>query len=171
MDCLNCPLIQEELEHRLNAYGYEEMEQYPQYKDEILNEICRSCFCDKLDSKIFMTNSSGCEDHPAKSGRKQKKGKNRRSRREYDAKHKKHLKDLYDIPGYPTGARKKDKTYTYVGENGYISSISPFYYRSYRGKGYTGLKKAANRKVRRTTNILLKGNTYRKVFDLWWEYC
>lgn len=171
MDCLNCPLIQEEIERRLNIYGFEEMKQYPQYEEEILNEICRACFCDKFDSKIFMTNSQGCEDYPSRSIKKGKKGKKRRTRREYDAKHKKHLEELSDLPGYPSGARKKDKTYTYASETGYITSISPFYCRTYKGKGYTYLKKSSNRKVRRTTEILLKGNTYRKIFDLWWEYC
>ena len=85
MDCLNCPLIQEEIERRLNTYGFEEMEQYPQYEEDILNEICRACFCDKFDSKIFMTNSQGCEDYPSRSIKKGKKGRKRRTRREYDA--------------------------------------------------------------------------------------
>lgn len=175
MDCLNCPLIQDEIEQRLDVYGYEEITRYPDSEEDILDEICRSCFCDKFDSKIFMTNPAGCEDYHEKSSTftlKKEIGKSKRkSRREYEEKHKKHLEDLSHLPGYPPGAWKKNKTYIYGSENAYIECSSPFYFRLYKGRRYTNFKKMANRKVRRTTKELFKGNTYRKVFDLWWEYC
>lgn len=52
-----------------------------------------------------------------------------------------------------------------------IKTDNTYLKRAYKGHGYTDLKKAGNRYLRRNNKLeSYKGNQYRKVFDLWWKY-
>lgn len=168
MNCMDCPLIKDEMERRLNSYGYEDIMKYPEFKEDIMNEICCSCFCDKYGTKIFWTNTDGCDNYPSVSIKKKVRGKRRRTKRERESKYRKHLKKLESLPYEPCGASYKDEIY--IPGEGYVKNPKPYYARSYKGRDYTELKKMANRRVRRRNNVLYHGNQYRKVFDLWNEY-
>lgn len=58
----------------------------------------------------------------------------------------------------------------YIGCGAYYDKKEQRYVRYFKGNGYTYLKRLSNRKVRKKNIEFKKGNHYRKVFDVWWNW-
>lgn len=72
---------------------------------------------------------------------------------------------------YPCAAVPVSRTgkYKFNSEEDEIADAI-YFKRCYRGSNYTYLKKSGNKRIRRTTNGLYQRSSYKKVYDLWWEY-
>ena len=160
--CINCPLIQDEIENRLNLYGYKDIENDPQEKQEILDEIISSCWCEKFGTKICWTNSNSCDYEYISQNKKKSQHNNKKklSKRDRRNKYKNHLKFLNNnLNHYLSPSIVLDK-----------NDVS-YYKRLYRGQRSKYLKKISHKKVRKYKGELSqKGNSSNKLFDFWWEY-
>lgn len=96
--------------------------------------------------------------------RKEREKVKRRNRMSDTEKYRDHLKFLSSLNHYPSGAYLKTGSFT-----NQVSKEHWYYKRYYRGKASMYLKRQASKKVRRKTEEIKKGGSYRKVFDFWWE--
>lgn len=128
------------------------------------------CWCDKTGGKLIHTGT--CSDAvinvplpPYKQKRKV------RTKRERDIKHKAKLRRMYKDLGdlYPCPVCPVDKHGNYTEDKDDIA----YYKRQYIGGGKNGItdicKKRSNRIVRRYHGKIPKGNSYKKLYDYWWE--
>ena len=82
----------------------------------------------------------------------------RRKRRMYNRKYKRKLKKLSK---YSISVHEVDECQN--------CTLAPAYYvRIYRGKVSPYCKKYTNRIIRKFKGEIKKGNSYRKLFDMWW---
>jgi len=173
--CANCPLIQYEIENRLKLYGYEDIKNNPQEKQEILDEIIISCWCEKFGTKICWTNINSCDYEYISQNKKKSQHNNKKklSKRDRRNKYKNHLKFLNNNLNHylsPSIALDKNREWVNLFQNDEIKDVS-YYKRLYRGQRSKYLKKISHKKVRKYKGELSqKGNSSNKLFDFWWEY-
>lgn len=165
--CDKCTLIQDEVYKRLLGYGYSEIDTHPDWAEEVIWDICESCWCDKVGTRIFY--SSGCEKYYHKianrTTRSRQKKSTKRSRYE---KHQNKLKHLNDMcRGYPSPVWYKDEIFI-LGQ-GYTKNPKPYYVRCYREKGSSYHKRRSNRKIRHYKGDIKNGCWCHKLYDFWWE--
>ena len=159
-NCFTCPLGKDSYEQRLKTYHILNMEY--DYDETIYN-----IWCDKIGSKCGWYGY--CEDAFDKdikqSHKANKKRSSKRTRRE---RYNKRLKKLNKISNYPTTSilitEKWDKEL-----KRYITLDKHYYKRCYIGSRTKYFKRYSNKKVRQYKGELHSGNSYRKVFDYWWN--
>jgi hypothetical protein len=155
MRCINCPLIKEQLNYQIPA-------------SKNIEEALGKCYCEKLDS--FITEEISCEkDIPVRT--KNKVQRQRPHKRAREKRSKKRLIKLYDKTKqwYPSVVNYVEERYT--GDGHYVPVKKPYYTRAYKDNSYTSLKAIGNRRVRRSkVELPKKGNSYKKLYDLWNEY-
>ena len=80
--------------------------------------------------------------------------------------HKKRLIRLYEeCPYYPCPVDCIEP------DSFFHANIKKYYVRRYKGKRWTNLKKISNKKVRRYNKDIQNGSAYKKIYDVWWEFC
>lgn len=165
LKCRDCPYIKDDLERMINEY-YD----YPGFnlsEHEIIENLHRYCWCEKVGGKIWHYGS--CGESTIITNRKQTSKKKRKNKRERELKYKNHLKRLSEYSsGFPSGA-------VYLGEiwvkgQGYVENPKPYYKRLYRTQRSKYLKKQSHKSIRRYKGELHKGNMYHKLYDFWWKY-
>ena len=88
-----------------------------------------------------------------------------------DQRHKKRLERMakFKAKGYPTGAIWVEERY--IGDGKWETVEKPFAMRTNKSRHstrYSYFKNYSNRAVRRSNQIIPKGNGYRKIFDYQW---
>ena len=163
--CKDCPLgilsIQEDIELWRNL-GYSES-----YIDDFIEDIENNIHCDKLEGKVWWSNSLGCEgvyDEPTNIKPKQKSNKKKLTTRERNIKYNNKLKRMYD-----------NQSYKYICYSEKIESDNGKIYYIKRHKSRNGrdfcqtYQKHSNNKIRNYLKRydLSNGKCHKKVFD----YC
>lgn len=160
-NCFTCPLGRYSYEQSLKTYDKLNI---PYDYDEITYNI----WCDKIGSKCGWYGY--CEDAFSDNIKQLKKCNNKKQSTKYITreKHIKHLKKLSNISGYPTPSvlvtEKWDKEL-----KKYVPVNKPYYTRRYIGSRTKYFKKYSNKRVRQYKGDIKSGNSYRKVYDYWWE--
>lgn len=159
-NCFTCPLGKDSYEQRLKTYdalnmGYN------------YDEIVYNIWCDKIGSKCGWYGY--CDDAFNENIKpKIKVNKKMSDKRIRQEKYINKLKRLNKIAYYPSPAMYVEEKWDKELRD-YITLDKPYYKRCYIGSRTKYFKKYSNKKVRRYKGELQNGNSYRKVFDLWWN--
>lgn len=148
--CDECGIC-EELEWRMRVY-----KEHPEYGGFQFDH----CGCDKTGDEFFA--SGYCEDALIEISTKQNTGK-RKTGREYRRKmHKKNIQSFRDRDSWVWGVHVNGH---WDGDE-YI--LGSYIKRPRSSATKVFFKRVSNKKVRRSKEILPKGNSYRRIFDYWW---
>lgn len=170
--CEKCPMIRDEVEMRLDSYGDEMLQKFPESREQIFYEdvICQ-CWCEKTGYKLWTTGL--CEDFTFDEfDRADKRRRQRKNKHEHDKKYKRHMKFLAEnISHYPSPAFPVSANGDYVNDD--ERHLFAYYKRCYQSQGKRSrvnfFKKISNRKIRRYKQKIPNGRWCHKLYDFWWE--
>lgn len=199
MECLFCPLMQDELLIRLN--NYIRFEDTIPCKDDAWDSIL-SCECDKIGTLIWFAHCDRCNGWNGITEEEWEEWCNvngfpyRATDPIVNENNNEDIMDDYLLVNAPKPTKKqkkRDREKRYqnhlkqiqergkywisgvwpVDKNGdYVRDDSPDFVRfkrGYRGKRSKYIKRHCNKRIRRKDNFPLKGNGYRKASEFWWE--
>ena len=166
--CIDCPLIQNEINIRLKAYGENLIAEHPLEKESIIEmDIIDNCWCEKTGGKLWITGR--CSDYTnglLDSGDNHTHSRNRKkNKRERNSSYKRKLEKLVRVGA----AYYVDKQGRFCETEEKITYVK----RIYQGNGKYSYckywKKISNRKIRRYKGDISKGFSCHKIFDYKWQ--